>query len=153
MHIVNAVTQIKTATASFISLGCHRNAAAKGRSASGCSPFLSEAILGKHQQVTALCCLAPGEEQEPHGLGHCLHGGPVHCWLYWLAAFITQGAVRPKVCHEKQPWFKKADGKTLLNQGLIAPGSVGFAALSAGHRTDARPSLLPKHSAPLVRPC
>jgi len=31
----------------------------------------------------------------PHGLGHCWHGGPVHCWVYWLAAVIARGELDP----------------------------------------------------------
>lgn len=153
MHIVNAVTQIKTATASFISLGCHRNATAEGRSASGCSPFLSETILGKHQQVTVLCCLPQGRSRSPTAWGTACTVAQFTAGCTGWQPSSLRDSVRPKLCHEKQPWFKKPNGKTLLNQGLIAPGSVGFAALSAGRRTDARPSLLPKHSAPLVRPC
>lgn len=86
----------------------------------------------KHQQVTVLCCLAPGEEQEPHG-------DPVHCRLYWLAAIVAQGRIRSKLSHEKQPWIYKPNGK---KYGLTLPG---FAALSTGHGVNAHPSLQPRH--------
>lgn len=152
MHIVNAVTQIKTARASFTSLGCHRNATAEGRSAPGCSPFLLEVILGKHQQVTALRCVAPGEEQEPHGLGHRLCGGPVRCRLYWLAAMLPQRRIRPKLSHEKQPWINKPNRKLYQSEGRLRPGVLDLRRSAPGSgQMHSRPSS--QSAAPLVQPC
>lgn len=93
----------------------------------------------KHQQVTVLCCLAPGEEQEPHG-------DPVHCRLYWLAAIVAQGRIRSKLSHEKQPWIYKPNGK---KYGLTLPG---FAALSTGHGVN-ECTPFPPAQVLLIQPC
>lgn len=116
MRIVNAVTQIKTARGSFYKPGLPQNCHSQGRIGSRLLCFLLEAILRKHPQVTALSCLAPGEQQEPHGLGHRLHGGPVHCCLYWLAATITKRRIRSKVSHEKQPGLTNPREKLYYNK-------------------------------------
>lgn len=63
--MVNAGTQIRATTAPFISLGCYRNATARGRSGPGCPPFLPEVIQGNTSRSLCSAAWPQGRSRSP----------------------------------------------------------------------------------------
>lgn len=63
--MVNAGTQIRATTVPFISLGCYRNATARGRLAPGCHPFLPQVIPGNTRRSLCSAVWPQGKNRSP----------------------------------------------------------------------------------------
>lgn len=128
--MVNAGTQIRAATAPFMSLGCCRNATARGRSA----PFVPEVIPGN---TSRSLCSAAG----PQGTSRSPMVTQFTAGCTGLQPSSLRGESGPNSAMKNNPGFINTVEKKKLGLTL-----AGFASLSTGHGVDAHPCPLPRHS-------